>query len=62
MKLRSENNLTSQPGVLIEKTIPLISLENILLIVGRRWKPLKPFLSDVDLALGGAGVDLLQAV
>lgn len=62
MKLRREKDLAAQPGVLVENTVALVPLEYVLLIIRRFWKLLKPFLSNVNLALGGASLDLLQAM
>lgn len=48
--------------MLVENPSPRIPLEDVLFIVRPRRKPLEPFLSNVDLALSGASVDLLQPV
>ncbi|KAK6937897.1 hypothetical protein RJ641_031405 [Dillenia turbinata] len=62
LKLRSEDDLTSKPRMLVQNPGPRIPLEHVLLIIGRRRKLFKPFLSDVDLALCGTSVDLFQSV
>lgn len=48
--------------MLVENPSPGVPLEDVLLVVGAGREPLEPLLGDVDLALGGAGVDLLKAV
>jgi hypothetical protein len=62
LEVVSENNLTTKTRVLVENTCTRVSLQNVLFIVGARWEPLKPFLSDADLALGGASVDIFEPV
>lgn len=48
--------------MLVQNPSSRISLQNILLIIGSRWQFIEPLLGDADLALGGASVDLLEAV
>lgn len=62
LQIRSEDDLASEPGMLVELPIPGIPPEDVLLVVGLRRELLEPFLGDVDLALGGAGVDVFKAV
>ena len=46
----------------IQNPMPLIPLQHILFIVSRRRQLSEPLFSDVDLALGGAGVDVLETM
>lgn len=62
LEVGGEDHLTSEPGVLVENPRPGIPLEHVLFVVGARRELLEPFLSYADLALGRAGVDLLQPV
>ena len=62
LEVAREDDLAAEPGVLVENPSPGVPLEDVLLVVGARGELLEPLLGDVDLALGGAGVDLLQAV
>lgn len=62
LKLRRENHLAPQPRVLIQNPIPRIPLQHVLLVVGSRRELLEPLLRDADLALGRAGVDVLEPV
>lgn len=48
--------------MLVKHTRPRVTLQHVLLVVGTRGKLLEPLLSDLDLALGRAGVDVLQPV
>jgi hypothetical protein len=48
--------------VLVEFSVPGRAGEHVSLLVGRRRQLVEPLLRDVDLALGGARVDLLEAV
>ena len=48
--------------MLVQNPIPRVPPQHVLLVVGRRRQLLEPLLGDVDLALGRAGVDLLQPV
>lgn len=48
--------------MLVELPVPGRAGEDVALLVGRRGELVEPLLRDVDLALGGAGVDLLEAV
>lgn len=57
-----EEDLASEPGVFVEDPGSGIPNEDVFLVVGARGKLVEPFLGDVDLAVGGAGVDLFQAV
>lgn len=62
LKLRSEDDLASEPGVLVENPSPRVPLEHVLFVVGP-WRELfEPFLRDIDLAFGRAGVDILEPV
>jgi len=57
-----EEDLASEPGVLVEDPGSGIPNEDVFLVVGARGKLVEPLLGDVDLAVGGAGIDLFQAV
>jgi uncharacterized membrane protein YgcG len=57
-----EDNLAAEAGVLVEDACARVALQHVLLVVGARREPFKPFLGDADLALGRAGVDVLKAV
>ena len=48
--------------MLVQNPRPRTSLQNKLLVVRPRRQPLEPLLGDVDLALGAAGLDIIQAV
>ncbi|KHG03961.1 hypothetical protein F383_27617 [Gossypium arboreum] len=48
--------------MLVQDTTPRIPYQHIFLIVGTGWKLLEPFLGDVDLAFGGASINLLEPV
>jgi len=48
--------------VLVELAVPGRAREHVPLLVGRWRQLVEPLLRDVDLALGGARVDLLDAV
>lgn len=48
--------------MLVQNTSPRVPLEHVLFVIGPRREPIEPFLSDVDLALSGAGVDLFKPV
>nr|GMC50762.1 uncharacterized protein LOC109182507 [Ipomoea batatas]GMD23793.1 uncharacterized protein LOC109182507 [Ipomoea batatas]GME12778.1 uncharacterized protein LOC109182507 [Ipomoea batatas]GME21513.1 uncharacterized protein LOC109182507 [Ipomoea batatas] len=62
LKLRSEDDLASQSGVLVQNPSPRVPLEHVLFIVGRWGELLKPLLSNVDLALSRTSIDLFEAV
>jgi len=57
-----EEDLASEPGVLVEDPGSGIPNEDVFLVVGARGKLVEPLLGDVYLAVGGAGVDLFKAV
>lgn len=57
-----EEDLASEPGVLVEGSGSGIADEDVLLVVGARGELVEPLLGNVDLAVGRAGVDLLEAV
>lgn len=62
MEVIGEDDLASEPGVLVENPSPRVFLEHVLLVVCARRELVEPLLSDVDLALGGAGFDVLEPV
>lgn len=62
LQLRREDDLAAQARVLVELAVSGRAREHVSLLVGRWWQLVKPLLRDVDLALGGARVDILEAV
>jgi hypothetical protein len=62
MQLRREDDLAAQARVLVELAVPGRAREHVPLLVGRWRQLVEPLLRDVDLALGGARVDILEAV
>ncbi|KAK3415151.1 hypothetical protein EUGRSUZ_H00712 [Eucalyptus grandis] len=62
LEILREHHLAPQPRVLVQNPSPRVPLQHVLLVVAPRGEPLEPLLRDVDLALRGAGVDLLQPV
>lgn len=48
--------------MLVQDTSTRVAFKDVLLVVGTRRDLFEPFLGDADLALGGASVDLFQAV
>lgn len=62
LEVMVEDDLAAEAGVLVEDACAIAALQHVFLVVGARRELIEPFLGDADLALGRAGVDILQAV